>query len=487
MTNTRFEPVIGLEVHAQLNTRSKMFCGCDAHYFQATPNSHVCAVCCGMPGALPVINRRAVDMVVLTSLALSCAVAPQSKFDRKNYPYPDLPKGYQISQYDLPIGQSGHLEYLVGVAPRRCGIVRVHLEEDTGKSLHSDENDDRSFLDYNRCGVPLMEIVGEPELRSAEEARAYFETLRQVLMYLDVCDGNLQEGSMRADVNVSLHEHGAPYGTQVEIKNLNSFRAVFRALEHEIERQADLLRRGESVVRETRGWSEKREVTVSQRSKEQAHDYRYFPEPDLPPIVLTGAYLSAMSGRLPELPAKKLERFRQQYGLAERVAGVLIQERVLADFFENTVQATSRVEPNVIANWIIGDVLRLAKEIDSSITNMKLTPPLLGELLGLLQSGAINGTSAKVVLETIVRSGEAPSDIVTRLKLGRIADPALLAPVVRQVLQENQRLVETYLSGKTNALQAIRGKVMKATDGKADMKAVDEILAEDLEVRTRQI
>jgi len=483
MSNVRFEPVIGLEVHAQLQTRSKMFCGCDAHYFQAISNSHVCAVCGGMPGALPVINRRAVDMAVLTALALGCSVAPQSKFDRKNYPYPDLPKGYQISQYDLPIGHSGRLEYLVGETPYRCGVVRVHLEEDTGKSLHSEEIDDRSFLDYNRCGVPLMEIVGEPDLRSADQARAYFETLRQVLMYLDVCDGNLQEGSMRADVNVSLHEPGAPYGAQVEIKNLNSFRAVFRALEHEIERQADVLQRGERVIRETRGWSEKREVTISQRSKEQAHDYRYFPEPDLPPLVFTGTYLSAMSGRLPELPAKKLERFQKQYGLAERIAGVLTQERVLADFFEDTVQAASQVGPNVIANWIVGDVLRLAKESGSSVTNMKLTPPLLGELLGLLQSGAINGTSAKVVLETVFTSGEAPSDVVTRLGLSRIADPAILTPAVRQVLHENQRLVASYLAGKTNVLQAIRGKVMKATDGKADMKAVDEIIAENLEVR----
>ncbi len=483
MSDVRFEPVIGLEVHAQLKTRSKMFCGCDAQYFQAIPNSHVCAVCCGMPGALPVINRRAVDMAVLTALALDCSVAPQSKFDRKTYSYPDLPKGYQISQYDLPIGQSGRLEYLVGETPRHCDIVRVHLEEDTGKSLHSEGNDDRSFLDYNRCGIPLMEIVGEPDLRSAGEARAYFETLRQVLMYLDVCDGNLQEGSMRADVNVSVHEPGEAYGTQVEIKNLNSFRAVFRALEHEIERQADVLQRGERVVRETRGWSEKREVTISQRSKEQAHDYRYFPEPDLPPLVFTGACLSAMRDRLPELPGTKLERFREQYGLAERNAGVLTQERVLADFFEDTVQAASRVGSNVIANWIVGDVLRLAKETGSSITNSKLTPVLLAELLGLLQSGAINGTAAKIVLETVFMSGEAPSNAVTRLGLRRVADPAILAPVVRQVLQENQLLVETFRAGKTNALQAIRGKVMKATDGRADMNAVDEIIAENLEVR----
>jgi len=483
MSNVRFEPVIGLEVHAQLKTRSKMFCGCDAQYFQAIPNSHVCAVCCGMPGALPVINRRAVDMAVLTALALGCSVAPRSKFDRKNYPYPDLPKGYQISQYDRPLGQNGRLEYLVGETPRHCGIVRVHLEEDTGKSLHSDDNDDRSFLDYNRCGVPLMEIVGEPDLRSAAEARAYFETLRQVLMYLDVCDGNLQEGSMRADVNVSLREFGAPYGTQVEIKNLNSFRAVFRALEYEIERQADVLQRGEKVIRETRGWSEKREVTISQRSKEQAHDYRYFPEPDLPPLVFTDAYLGAMRGQLPELPDKKVERFREQYGLAERIAQVLTQERVLAGFFEDTVRAASRVGPKVIANWIVGDALRLAKETGSSITNSKLTPPLLGELLSLLQSGAINGTAAKVVLETVFTSGEAPADAMTRLGLGRIADPAILAPLVRQVLQENQPLVDTYLAGKTNALQAIRGKIMKATDGKADMNTVDEIIAENLQVR----
>ncbi len=288
---------------------------------------------------------------------------------------------------------------------------------------------------------------------------------------------------MRADVNVSLREPGAAYGTQVEIKNLNSFRAVFRALEHEIERQAGVLQRGERVVRETRGWSEKREVTLSQRSKEQAHDYRYFPEPDLPPLVFTGAYLSAMRGQLPELPGRKLERFREQYGLAERNAGALTQERVLADFFEDTVQAASQAGSNVIANWIVGDVLRLAKETGSSITNSKLTPVLLGELLGLLQSGAINGTAAKIVLETVFRSGEAPSDAVRRLSLGRVADPAILAPVVRQVLQENQRLVETYRAGKSNALQAIRGKIMKATDGRADMNAVDEIIAENLKVR----
>lgn len=474
-------PVIGLEVHAQLLTASKMFCGCSAAYAGAPPNTNVCAVCAGMPGALPVINRRAVEYTVMTALALGCQVGEHSKFDRKNYMYPDLPKGYQITQYDRPIGEAGSLEYDVNGEVLRCGIVRVHLEEDTGKTTHTDvDGRDVSLVDYNRSGVPLMEIVTDPDLRTPEAARELFATLRRVLMYLGVNDGNLQEGSMRADVNVSLQAPDGTYGTKVEIKNLNSFRSVQRALEYEIDRQRSVLQSGGVLVQETRGWSEVQQATLSQRSKEHAHDYRYFPEPDLPPLRISSPVIEAIGVSLPELPATRSRRFATQFGLSPAVSRVLTSEKAMADFFEGTVAAAGPDAAGAVANWVTGDVSRLLNENAESLAQSRLDPAALAKLVTMVRSNLISGSAAKEVLEEMYSSGEQPESIVERRNLAQIVDVGALDHLVEEVLAENQGLVATYRSGKTNALQALMGKVMKASKGKASPPAVRDLLAQKL-------
>lgn len=473
--------VIGLEVHAQLLTASKMFCGCSAQYAGASPNTNVCAVCSGMPGALPVINRRAVEYTVMTALALGCRVAEHSKFDRKNYMYPDLPKGYQITQYDHPIGETGSLEYEVNDEVLRCGIVRVHLEEDTGKSLHTDiDGRDMSLVDYNRSGVPLMEIVTEPDLRAPEAARELFATLRRVLMYLGVNDGNLQEGSMRADVNVSLQAPDGTFGTKVEIKNLNSFRSVQRALEYEIARQRSVLESGGTLMQETRGWSEAHQATVSQRSKEHAHDYRYFPEPDLPPLRLPAPAVEALSAALPELPAARSQRFVTQFDLTPPVSRILTNEKAMADFFEEAVAAAGSDAASVVANWVTGDVSRLLNERGESLEQSRLDPAALAKLVTMLRSNLISGSAAKQVLQEICLSGEAPEMIVERLNLAQIVDLTALERLVDEVLAENRVLIETYRKGKTNAIQALMGKVMQASKGKANPSTARELLTRKL-------
>lgn len=475
------EPVIGLEVHAQLLTESKMYCSCSAKYADSPPNRHVCAVCGGMPGALPVVNARAVEYTVRTALALGCRVNESSKFDRKNYPYADLPKGYQISQYDMPIGIGGSLEYRSAGEFRRCGIVRVHLEEDTGKTTHTTvEGREVSLVDYNRSGVPLMEIVGQPEIHSAEDAREYFASLRQLLMFIHVCDGNLQEGSMRADVNVSVHRSGEPLGTKVEIKNLNSFRAVQRALEYEIARQSELLSRGVPVIHETRGWSEERQVTLGQRTKELAHDYRYFPEPDLPYLKFLPAELDGIRSTMPELPAARWERFQREYALSPATSDVLTAEEDIASYFEDSVRADPSIEPNTVAKWVAGEVLRLWKEADSVGESFPVTPSKLAALLAMVQSGTVSNTAAKSVLEAMFSSGEEPSAVVARLGLERIGDSSVTEALVDQVLQGNRSKVEQFRAGKQQVQQSLFGDVMKLSKGKADPVQVREILSRKL-------
>jgi aspartyl-tRNA(Asn)/glutamyl-tRNA(Gln) amidotransferase subunit B len=477
-----FEPVIGLEVHAQLLTDSKMYCSCSAAYADSPPNRHVCAVCGGMPGALPVVNARAVEYTLRAALALDCRVDQTSKFDRKNYPYADLPKGYQISQYDMPIGQQGMLAFRSGDEIRRCGIVRVHLEEDTGKTTHTTvEGREVSLVDYNRSGVPLMEIVSQPELHSPEDAREYFASLRQLLMFIGVCDGNLQEGSMRADVNVSVRRPGEPLGTKVEIKNLNSFRAVQRALEYEIARQSELLARGEPVVHETRGWSEERQITLGQRTKEMAHDYRYFPEPDLPYLRFTTTQLQEIRDHLPELPAAMRIRFCDEYGLPPALADVLTAEHQLASFFEDTVRADRSIAPDTAAKWIAGEVLRLLKEANATSDSIPVTASNLAALLGMVQRGAVSNTAAKTVLEDMFASREEPTAVVARLGLERIGDSAVTEGLVDQVLREQPAKVEQYRGGKTQVLQSIFGDVMKLSKGKADPGQVRDILHRKLD------
>lgn len=478
MTNRQYEPIIGLEIHAQLLTRSKMFCGCSAAYSDAPPNTIVCAVCAGMPGALPTINRAAVDYAVAVAVALNCSVAAHSKFDRKNYSYPDLPKGYQISQYDLPLGTAGWIDFDVDGRNCHCGITRVHLEEDTGKSLHVQiDGRDVSLVDYNRSGVPLLEIVSEPDMRSPEEARQYFSTLRQILMYLGVNDGNLQEGSMRADVNVSLRPWGGALPpNKVEIKNLNSFRAVQRALEHEIERQSRVLDRGDVVVQETRGWQEDRDVTVPQRSKEYAHDYRYFPEPDLPPLALALPRVEQIRSALPELPLARVARFVEAYGLQEAIALVLTDERPLADFFEATLRAESALPPHAVANWMSGEVLRLLNESKLSLAQSSLEPESFAHLIALVENEIISHTAGKTVLEQMFATREEPEVIVDRLNLRQVSDEAQLEDLVESIIGGNPILVETYRNGKPNVLNALVGQVMKASNGKAKPEAVRMIV-----------
>jgi aspartyl-tRNA(Asn)/glutamyl-tRNA(Gln) amidotransferase subunit B len=474
-------PVIGLEVHAQVLTNSKMFCPCDARYSGAAPNTHVCPICGGMPGALPVINAQALRSTVLAGLALNCEIPRHSKFDRKNYQYPDLPKGYQITQYDMPIAQRGWLEFEVDELKQRCGIIRVHLEEDTGKLLHPEgEGESVSLVDYNRCGVPLMEIVSEPDLDSPAAARQYFAALRKILMYLGVNDGNLQEGSMRADVNVSLRPAGGPEGTKVEIKNLNSFRAVERALEYEIARQRKVLEADETLVQETRGWSERSETTVAQRSKEYAHDYRYFPEPDLPPLHLEKSMVEALRSELPELPDPRMQRFVREYQLSPSTAAVLTDERDMADYFEATLRAASTVRPITAANWITGDVLGFVNERGGRIKEASVSPDRLAGLLKLIAEGVVGGPAAKQTLEAMFETSEDALAIVDRLGLRQIVDTDDLARLVDAALAANPKVVEDYRRGKTKALQALVGKVMAASHGAANAQVVSEMLEKRL-------
>jgi aspartyl-tRNA(Asn)/glutamyl-tRNA(Gln) amidotransferase subunit B len=477
----RYEVVIGLEVHAQLLTESKMYCPCSAQYAAAPPNTHVCPICLGLPGALPVINRRAVEKTVLTGLALDCEIPPAAKFDRKNYPYPDLMKGYQISQYDAPLCKRGWLDIEVAGEQRRVGITRVHLEEDVAKMVHVSEGGAAySLVDVNRSGVPLMEIVSEPDIRSAEEARQYLIQLRAILRFLGVSSGNMEEGSFRCDANISLRPRGSQeFGAKVEVKNMNSFRAVFRALEYEAERQAEVLARGGRIQQETRGWVDASGVTVSQRSKEYAHDYRYFPEPDLPPLALSLAWVDDLRRHLPELPAAKLARLQEQYGLPAYDARLLTAEPGPAQYFDRLVA----VYPNAKAasNWITGELFRLLNASGKPIEESPVPPEALAELLRLVDRGEVSHSAAKPALEEMFASGQSAAAVVTAKGLAQISDESGLTDIVRQAIAANPQSVADYRAGKKQALGFLVGQVMRASKGKANPAVVNRLLVAELE------
>jgi aspartyl-tRNA(Asn)/glutamyl-tRNA(Gln) amidotransferase subunit B len=477
-----YEVVIGLEVHAQLLTRSKMFCGCPTA-FGAPPNTQTCPTCQGMPGSLPVINRRAIEFALRAALAFGCRINPGCRFARKHYYYPDMPKNFQISQYEEPLAEDGGLEIDVpGEGTRTIGIQRLHLEEDVGKLVHEGtlETAHASLVDFNRSGVPLMETVSRPDLRSPEEAAAYLREFRAVLVALGVCDGNMEEGSLRCDANISLRKRGAQeLGTKVEIKNMNSFRNVQRALEFEARRQAGALDAGERIVQETRLWDADRSYTRSMRTKEFAHDYRYFPEPDLVPLRIDAAQVDELRGALPELPRARRARFVTQYGVPAYDAAVLAQSVALADYYEQAVAAFPH--PKTVSNWVMSEVLReIPAEDERAIAAAPVPPGHLAGLLRLIEDGTISGKIAKDVFDRMFRSGEDAETIVRREGLVQVTDAAELGRIVTEVVAANARAVEDYKKGKTAAAKALVGQVMKATGGKANPALVNQLLQEKL-------
>ena len=463
-----FEPVIGLEVHAELRTKSKMFCGCAVvDSVSAPPNSAVCPVCAGMPGMLPVANRMAVEYGIRVALALDCTVNPVSIFARKNYFYPDLPKGYQISQYEQPLAEHGELVINTSEGEKTIRVLRVHLEEDTGKLTHINGG---SLVDLNRAGVPLLEIVSQPDMRSVEEARAYAEGLRDILRYLEVNSGDMEKGVIRFEANISVREKGTDIlNTRVEIKNLNSFRALERASAFEIERQSQILAEGGGVEQETLGWNEAKETTYSQRSKEDAHDYRYFPEPDLPPLVVDDPWLERIRTELPELPRSKRQRFVEQYGLTEYDANVLTAEKAIAEYFE---AAGATVAPKALANWMTGDLFSLMNQANTTVTDLKVQPEALAELVGLVATGEINQSTGKMVLSEMFQSGKSAGEIVKARGLKQVSDEDLISGLVKQALEENPEAVASFKAGKETIVNWLFGQVMRKAAGKANPQVV---------------
>ncbi len=482
--DTEFEVVIGLEVHSQLLTKSKMFCSCSTDYANAAPNTHVCPVCMGMPGVLPVINRQAVAYTIMTALALNCTIPEYSKFDRKNYPYPDLMKGYQISQYDVPLSKDGYLLVEHDGQVKRIGITRVHLEEDTARLLH---HDGYSLVDINRSGTPLMEIVSEPDMRNPEEARLYMHKLREILVYLGVSSGRMEEGSLRCDANISIRPRGQQaLGVKTEIKNMNSFRSVQRALEYEAQRQIEMARTGKPIHQETRGWVETKGITVPQRSKEQAHDYRYFPEPDLPPLVISRVWVEELRASLPELPDARRIRYKTEFGLSEQDVNVLTEDKTLGDYFEQVLAVSHGSERKAraksISNWLLGDVVRLLKDSGIPLQSCDLAPVALANLLDLLDNGRITGKQAKDVLEDAFATGDMPEDIVKKKGIQPpISDSGALERIIEEVIANNLKIANDYRAGKTNAIQALMGQVMKQTRGQARADLVITLLKAKLD------
>jgi len=474
----KFEPVIGLEVHAQLRTTTKIFCGCSAA-FGADPNTQTCPVCTGLPGSLPVLNKRVVEFCLKLALATHCSITPYSLFARKNYFYPDLPKGYQISQYELPLATNGYIEFVADTGEKkRIGITRIHMEEDAGKLFH-DEGGPYSYVDFNRTGVPLLEIVSEPDIRSPAEAAQYLRILRANVQYLDICDGNMEEGSFRCDANVSIRPVGSPtFGTRTEVKNMNSFRNVERALAFEIARQEQVLKEGGRVVQETRLWDPHQGVTYAMRGKEEAHDYRYFPDPDLVPLTVENQWIEQVRRDLPELPIERRERFVRDYQIPEYDAGVLTSSKALAGYYEECVARLD--EPKQVANWIMGDLLRLLKEDDREVEHCPLRPEQLAEMLELIKNGTISGKIAKTVFEEMYRTGKTANEIVQEQGLVQITDEDALRTTIREILTANAKEVEQYRQGKTKLLGYFVGQVMKATQGKANPQLVNKLLQEEL-------
>ena len=487
---TDYEPVIGLEVHAQLRTRSKMYCACPADYQNAEPNTRVCPVCLGLPGSLPVINREAIRSIIMIGLALHCSIPSHSKFDRKNYPYPDLMKGYQISQYDLPLCVSGYLDVNVEGERRRVGIERVHMEEDVAKLSHLTDaatGEGYSLVDVNRSGVPLVEMVSRPDIRSAEEARQYLMSYQTILRYLGVSTANMDEGSFRCDANVSIRPTGSDrFGTKVEVKNMNSFRSVFRAIEHEVERQAKVLDSGGRVIQETRGWLEDKGVTISLRSKEEANDYRYFPEPDLPPLNVDPAWVAEIEELLPELPEERRQRFVADYGLPAYDATLLTGSPGLAEYYEATIRHArasggSDGVAKAAANWTLTELGRLANETHTEIHESPVAPERLAELLGLLEKGTLGTPQGKRAIEEMFHTGKSAQAVVADLRLVQISDSNELAAAVAQAVDANPQAVADYLAGKGTAAKFLVGQVMKATRGNANPSMVAGLIVEQLD------
>jgi aspartyl-tRNA(Asn)/glutamyl-tRNA(Gln) amidotransferase subunit B len=478
-----FEPVIGLEVHAQLLTRTKLFCGCSTEW-GAPPNTQVCAVCLGLPGALPVPNRQAIELAMRAALALGCTVRPLSRFARKNYFYPDLPKGYQISQFELPLSEHGALAIETAAGIKTVGIIRIHVEEDAAKNLHGVGAGTDTLVDFNRAGVPLIEIVGAPDLRSAEDAEAYLKALRDVLMFAGVNDGNLEEGSFRCDANVSIRPRGEEtFGTRVELKNINSFRFVRRAIAYEIARQQALVSSGGAVVQETRTWSETQGRTLPLRSKEDAHDYRYFADPDLPPLQIEPAWIERVRASLPEPILARRERWQRELGLTAYDARVLGGHPAIAAFFEATVAAACAAMPGKarselgkkVANFVTTEVLRVT-ETSGLTAKVPVPPEQVAELLALVEEGTINGKIAKEVFAEMVKTGRAATAIVHAGGLAQVTDAGAIEAVIRQVVAENPKELEKYQAGKTNVRDFFMGRVMKATRGKANPALVSTLL-----------
>lgn len=477
----QYETVIGLEVHVELKTNTKIFCH-SCTEFGGEPNTHVCPVCLGMPGVLPVFNKKVLEYAIKVGLALNCSIAEFSKFDRKNYYYPDLPKNYQISQFDLPIAEHGYLNINLGNDVKKIGITRVHMEEDAGKLVHqgSITTSPYSMVDYNRTGVPLVEIVSEPDISSPEEARAYLEKLKAIIQYTDVSNCKMEEGSLRCDANISVRPAGSSkLGTKTEIKNMNSFKALQRALEYEVQRQIEVLEEGGRIVQETRTWDDVKGITISMRSKEQAHDYRYFPDPDLVPMVIDPKWVNEIKASLPELPDQRKARYIAEYGLPDYDASVITSSKELADFFEECL-STGYANPKTLGNWIMGDLLRLLNVNGLEINQCNIKPQQLSDMLKMIDRGTISGKIAKKVFEEMFESGKNPEIIVKEKGLVQISDEGAISSIVDEVLASNAKVVDDYRSGKEKALGFLVGQVMKATRGKANPALVNKMLKEKI-------
>lgn len=471
-----YEAVIGLEVHVQLKSESKIFCNCSTK-FGAMANSQTCPVCLGLPGVLPVLNDQVVALAIKTALSLNCLISPDCQFHRKNYFYPDLPKNYQISQYDQPLAKNGYLEIKLNDEIKRIGITRAHLEEDAGKLIHSE--DGYSLIDLNRCGLPLLEIVSQPDLRTPQEAYSYLTTLELILEYIQTCDCNMEEGSIRCDANVSVRRKGdSQLGTKTEIKNLNSFRAVEQSLKYEISRQIERLQENKKVIQETRLWDEKKQITHSMRLKEEAHDYRYFPEPDLVPLKLSQEWIEEIKAALPELPQARLSRFVQDYGLPGYDAAVLTAEKDLADFYEETVKLCQK--PKLVSNWVMTEVLGALSETGRTIAESNLSSSHLAEMINLIEEGRISGKIGKDVLFEMLKSGKRPGQIIQEKGLEQISDEAELNKMVAEVIRENSKAVREYQTGKKEVLGFLVGQIMRKSRGKANPQIVNNLLTTEL-------
>ncbi|MEK9627632.1 MAG: Asp-tRNA(Asn)/Glu-tRNA(Gln) amidotransferase subunit GatB [Nitrospinota bacterium] len=476
----KYETVIGLEVHVQINTKTKIFCPCSTE-FGKPPNANTCPICLGMPGVLPVLNKQFLESAMKACLATHCTIAPMNRFARKNYFYPDLPKGYQISQFEEPLGVNGHINININGTKKRIGLTRIHMEEDAGKLIHGENlgSPGKSYVDFNRTGVPLCEVVSEPDLRSPEEARAYLGELKSILQYAEVSDCNMEEGSLRCDANISLRPEGQKeFGTRTELKNLNSFKFVQKAIEFEVARQTQVLEQGDQVIQETRLYDSDKGETFSMRSKEEAHDYRYFPDPDLVPVVVDEAWVDKIKKTLPELPEQKRERFVTEHNLPEYDAGVLTSSKDLANYFEKCTSLLSK--PKIISNWIMGDLLRELNKSNLEIQECPVSPETLVSLLKMIDEGIISGNIAKMVFEEMYQTGKEPTAIVEEKGLKQITDDKAIDEMVETVLQANQSQVEEYKGGKEKVLGFLVGQVMKLSKGKANPGAVNKLIKEKI-------